>query len=395
MTSVRKILHLDLDAFFCAVEEQRDPSLSEKPFAVGGRPETRGVVASCSYAARAFGVHSAMPMAQAVRLCRGLVIVPSRHGAYERASAKVMERLNALTPLVERVSIDEAFLDVTSRPEPGEAVARELQRTIREDLGLPCSLGVAASKLVAKIANNVGKASARSEGPPNAILVVPRGKEAEFLAPLPVKALWGVGPKTAAGLVALGMRTIGDLARCQEADLVRRFGAHGHSLALHARGIDDESVEVVHETKSISKETTFAQDVGEQDVLEGTLLALAEGVGRELRREGLKCRTVNLKFRRPDFTTLTRQVTLREPTDLDQRIYMEAKRLMEKVWRPGQRVRLIGVGASRLAASAEQLSLWDPGSEKEEHLQEAIDSLRERFGNQAVRWGTERRRGDG
>ena len=394
MVSVRKILHLDLDAFFCAVEEQRDPSLSGKPFAVGGQPETRGVVASCSYVARAFGVHSAMPMAQAVRLCRGLIIVSSRHGAYERASTKVMERLYALTPLVERVSIDEAFLDVTSRREPGEAVARELQRTIREDLGLPCSLGVAASKLVAKIANNVGKASARSEGPPNAILVVPPGKEAEFLAPLPVKALWGVGPKTAAGLEALGMRTIGDLARWREVDLVGRFGAHGHSLAFHARGIDDEPVEVTHETKSISKETTFAQDVGDRDVLEGTLLALAEGVGRELRREGLKCRTVNLKFRRPDFTTLTRQVTLREPTDLDQRIYREAKRLMDKVWRPGQRVRLIGVGASKLDASAEQLSLWDPGSEKEEHLQEAIDSLRERFGNQAVRWGTERRRRD-
>ena len=394
MTTVRTILHLDLDAFFCAVEEQRDPSLSGKPFAVGGQPETRGVVASCSYVARAFGVHSAMPMAQAVRLCRGLIIVSSRHGAYERASTKVMERLYALTPLVERVSIDEAFLDVTSRREPGEAVARELQRTIREDLGLPCSLGVAASKLVAKIANNVGKASARSEGPPNAILVVPPGKEAEFLAPLPVKALWGVGPKTAAGLEALGMRTIGDLARWREVDLVGRFGAHGHSLAFHARGIDDEPVEVTHETKSISKETTFAQDVGDRDVLEGTLLALAEGVGRELRREGLKCRTVNLKFRRPDFTTLTRQVTLREPTDLDQRIYREAKRLMNKVWRPGQQVRLIGVGASKLDASAEQLSLWDPGSEKEEHLQEAIDSLRERFGNQAVRWGTERRRRD-
>ena len=182
MAAPRKILHLDLDAFFCAVEEQRDPSLKGKTLAVGGRPEHRGVVASCSYAARKLGVHSAMPMARALRLCPGLIVVPPRHAAYQEASKQVMERLDALTPFVERVSIDEAFLDVTDRPEPAEALARQLQRTINHDLALPCSLGVATNKLVAKIANNVGKASVATDGPPNAIQVAPPGQEAAFLA---------------------------------------------------------------------------------------------------------------------------------------------------------------------------------------------------------------------
>ncbi|MBI4771414.1 MAG: DNA polymerase IV, partial [Chloroflexi bacterium] len=204
----RKILHLDLDAFFCAVEEQRDPALRGQAFAVGGRPEARGVVASCSYAARRFGVRSAMPMARAVKLCSGLIIVPSRHKVYSDVSRQVMERLYDLTPLVEQISIDEAFLDVSDLPESGEALARRLQATMRDELRLPCSLGVATNKLVAKIASDVGKAAARTGAPPNAILVVPPGEEAAFLAPLPAAALWGVGPKTATRLAGLGIHTI-------------------------------------------------------------------------------------------------------------------------------------------------------------------------------------------
>ena len=199
----RKILHLDLDAFFCAVEEQRDPSLRGQPFAVGGRPESRGVVASCSYAARQFGIHSAMPMARAVRQCPPLIIVPSRYGAYEAASRQVMARLHQLTPLVEQLSIDEAFLDVSDLPERAELIARRLQATINRELDLPCSLGVAANKLVAKIANNVGKAAIKSDRPPNTIKVVPPGQEAAFLAPLPATELWGVGPKTAEQLAQM------------------------------------------------------------------------------------------------------------------------------------------------------------------------------------------------
>ncbi|HKZ68683.1 MAG TPA: DNA polymerase IV, partial [Anaerolineales bacterium] len=209
----RKILHLDLDAFFCAVEEQRDPSLRGKPFAVGGKPEERGVVASCSYAARQVGVRSAMPMSRALKLCPGLLIVSARHRAYGQTSDKVMAVLHDLTPLVEQISIDEAFLDVSDLPQSAEAIARELQRTIRDQLNLPASLGVATNKLVAKIATDVGKAAARTGDYPSAVMVVPPGEEAAFLAPLPAIALWGVGPKTADQLARLGLKTIGDIAR--------------------------------------------------------------------------------------------------------------------------------------------------------------------------------------
>jgi DNA polymerase-4 len=394
MPVTRKILHFDLDAFFCAVEELRDPSLKGKAFAVGARPEERGVVASCSYAARKFGVHSAMPMSQALRLCKKLIIVSRRHGVYEQTSRQVMEHLYALTPLVERVSIDEAFLDVTGNLEPAEVLAHQLQKAINTERHLPCSLGVATNKLVAKIANNVGKSEVRSDNPPNAIKVIPPGTEAVFLAPLPVRALWGVGPKTAERLESLGIHTIGQLAQQSEKDLIRRFGKHGYDLSQYARGIDPDPIETVREAKSISKETTFSKDVDDIDVLEGTLLYLSEGVGRELRIEGLTCRTVGLKFRHSDFTTLTRQVTLPEPTDMDHQIYEGARQLFNRVWRPGQPVRLLGVSASKLSSGGEQLSLWDNGTEKKKKLQNAVDTIREKFGNQSVRWGKETQRGD-
>ena len=392
--SVRQILHLDLDAFFCAVEELRDPGLVGKPFAVGGHPEGRGVVASCSSPARRFGVHSAMPVSRAVRLCPGLIIVPSMHRAYGEVSKQVMDRLYALTPLVEQVSIDEAFLDVTGAAEPGEHVARGLQKTILSDLRLPCSLGVAANKLVAKIANDAGKAAVRKEGPPNAITVVQPGTEADFLNPLPVKALWGVGPKMAASLNCLGIRTIGDLAGWPERDLTHRFGICGSRLALYARGIDDSPIETDREAKSISKETTFAHDLADRDALFGSLLSLSEGVGKRLRRAGLSCTTISMKMRRPDFTTLTRQVTLREPTDLDRRIFSEARHLLERVWGPGQPVRLLGVGASHLVAPEPQLGLWDAKGEKQQRMQAAIDEVRGKFGDRAVRWGQDKDRDD-
>jgi len=394
MAKIRKIIHLDLDAFFCAVEEQRDPSLKGKAFAVGARPEERGVVASCSYPARKFGIHSAMPMGQALRLCPKLIIVSRRHSAYEQVSKDVMARLYALTPLVERVSIDEAFLDVTANPEPAESLARQLQKTINEELNLPCSLGASTNKLVAKIANNIGKAAVRSNSPPKAIQVVPPGEEAAFLAPMPILALWGVGPKTAARLEGLGIRTIGDLARYPEKDLVRRFGKHGRDLSLHARGIDEEPIETIREAKSISKETTFVHDISDKDILEGTLLHLSEGVGHELRQEGLTCQTVGLKYRREDFTTLTRQSTLNEPTDLDRQIFDAVKQLFGQVWKPGDMVRLLGVSASRLQGDATQLTLWDNGAEKKRKIQNAVDAIRGKFGEKSVRWAKETRRGE-
>ena len=390
-STLRTILHLDLDAFYCAVEEQRDPALRGRPFAVGGKPDQRGVVSSCSYAARRFGVHSAMPMAQAVRICPNLIVVPADHSRYSAASAQVMERLHDMTPLVEQISIDEAFLDVTMRREDGELLALHLQATIRDELHLPCSLGVATNKLVAKIATNMGKAGVSRDAPPNAVLVVPAGQEAAFLAPLPVRELWGMGPKTAETLAKFGIRTIGDLARWSESDLTMRFGKHGADLAKRARGIDESPVEPEGETKSISKETTFARDERDGQILRRTLRQLAEGVGRRLRQEGLSGSTVKLKLRWSDFTTITRQVTLEQPTRHDEALYTAALDLFDNVWTEGQPVRLIGVGVSGFREASEQLGLWESSAsaQEREKLEATLDQLRERFGESIIRRGSD------
>ncbi len=384
---VKKILHLDLDAFFCAVEEQHDPTLKGRPFAVGGQPDQRGVVASCSYAARAFGIHSAMPMARAVKLCPQLVIVPSHYRAYQETSRRVMQLLHNLTPLVEQISIDEAFLDVSDLPEPAAVIARNLQASINRALGLPCSIGVASNKLVAKIANNIGKASAntRAGNTPNAIKIVPPGQEAAFLSPLPVKELWGVGPKTGQKLADLGLKTIGDVARWPAADLERRFGKHGHELAQRAKGIDSRPVEPEHETKSVSQETTFARDIADEQQLEQTLRQLAEQVGRRLRKANLAGNTVRLKIRWADFTTLSRQTTLNHPTNLDSEIFAAILALFHNVWPPGKRVRLVGVGVSNFSDPVRQLSLWDDSHRADEQLQQTLDEIRAKFGDSAVK----------
>ncbi|MEJ2600400.1 MAG: DNA polymerase IV [Anaerolineales bacterium] len=389
MSNPRKIIHLDLDAFFCAVEEQHNPSLRNKAFAVGGRPEERGVVASCSYAARRFGVRSAMPMARALRLCPGLIIVSSRHGKYSQVSRRVMAHLREWTPLVEQISIDEAFLDVSDLTQPAESIARQVQAQVQKDPGLPCSLGVATNKLLAKTANDVGKASFRGEGPPNAITVVPPGQGAAFLAPLPVVALWGVGPKTAERLADLGIQKIGELASRSEVELMRLFGKTGYDLAQRARGIDDRPIVTSHAVKSISQEVTFAQDVRDAKVLERTLYQQAAKVGENLRHRRLTGTTVKIKLRWADFTTLTRQLTLDHSTDQDQEIFSTALALFHKTWQPGKPVRLLGVGVTGLREPIRQLSLWDDTTEKDRQLQTAIDQLRQRFGKQIVSRGGE------
>ena len=383
----RKILHVDLDAFFCAVEELRDPTLCGKPFAVGGRPDTRGVVASCSYAARRYGVRSAQPMAHAVRLCPELIVQSSRYGAYRKASGQVMDRLRALTPLVEQISIDEAFLDVTDRSEPAETLARRLQWDILEGLGLPCSLGVATNKLVAKIATNVGKATASGVGPPCAVQVVPPGREAEFLALLPCEALWGVGPKLAERLAEFAIFTIGDIAGKSELFLSRHFGKIGLALARRANGIDESPVVTHREAKSISRETTFARDVRDGERLRQSLRDLAHSVSRRLKRAHLRGATVKIKLRWADFTTLTRQETLPEPTDEEAVVVASALKLLAKTWIPGRPVRLIGVGVSGLGTPMHQLGLWDRDWQKEAKLTQALQDLSRRFGPDVVRRG--------
>jgi DNA polymerase-4 len=390
----RKILHIDLDAFFCAVEENQNPSLRGKAFAVGGRPEERGVVASCSYGARRMGVRSAMPMGKALQLCRGLIIVPSRHHLYGDVSRQVMGILHQQTPLVEQISIDEAFLDVSDIQESPERFGRGLQARIRDELHLPSSIGVAPNKLLAKLATEVGKSLAlqriKAEGlvePPNALTIVGFGEEAAFLDPLPVDMLWGVGPKTSARLTELGIHTIGELAKWPESELIRLFGENGRDLARHSKGIDDRPIVTERETKSISQEVTFSKDVRNDKILEQTVREQSTEVARQLRKNNLAGRTIKLKIRWPDFTTLTRQTTLNDPTDQDDIIIRTALELLRTVRKPNQAVRLIGVGVSGLGAPIRQLGLWDMDVDRARRLQQAMDTLNEKYGRDVIHKG--------
>jgi len=386
MAKTRKILHLDLDAFFCAVEEQLNPELRGKAIAVGGKPNERGVVSSASYPARKYGVRSAMPMAQAIRLCPHLIVVGQTRGVYSERSKAVMTILRDTAPYVEPLSIDEAFLDVTILPDDIERIARGLQKRINDELDLPCSLGGATNKLVAKTANTVGKARQPKDKPPNAITIVPPGGEARFLASLPIRRLWGVGPKNAETLSKLGSTTVGDVANWSEEALVSRLGKLGADIWRRAQGIDFRPVLTEHEAKSISKEVTFAKDVADEADLKLTLRRLSDGVGRQARKAGLAGTTIKLKLRWTDFTTLTRQLTLDKPTDLDGEIYHSALLLFDQVWVQGKPVRLIGVGLGGFSAPNRQIGLWDDreGERQSESLQTALDRLRDRFGERMI-----------
>lgn len=387
-TEFRKIVHLDLDAFFCAVEELHDPALRAKPFAVGGSPTGRGVVASCSYAARKFGVRSAMPMSQAVRLCPDLINVRHSFGNYVEHSKQVMDILRTYSPLVQSMSIDEAFLDLSHLPKAGEHYAKHIQREIRRQLSLPSSLGVASNKLIAKIATNVGKASHKGDSYPNAIQVVPAGEEAAFLAPLPTDALWGVGPKTAEKLSELGIHTIGDIAAYSFDELERRFGQIGRYLHRRAQGIDGSPVHTSHETKSVSHEVTYTRDTHDEKQLRETIQRHAQSISKRLRKLELYGSTVKLKLRWPDFTTITRQRTLPEASDNAIEIEQAALGLLNKYWKVGRKVRLLGVGVSGLGPPSRQISLWDWDPEaqaRKERLQSTLNSLEARYGSKTVR----------
>ena len=328
-----------------------------------------------------------MPMSRALRLCPDLIVVSGRHGEYSAVSRQVMAILRQTTTLLEQISIDEAFLDVSERPESLETLCHNLQNAIRTQLGLPCSLGAASNKLVAKIATDVGKArgrndQSRSDQPPCAITLVPAGEEAQFLAPLPVHMLWGVGPKTAERLDSLGIHTIGELAAWNEIDLALKFGRHGYELVRHARGLDERPVVTYSEPKSISQETTFARDVRSLPELLKTLDQQSDEVAKQLQKQGVSGSTVKIKLRWPDFTTLTRQISLKTPTDQAALIAQMARELFLKEWREGKAVRLIGVGVTGLEGKARQLSLWDAPTERQQRLQSALHELEDRFGSE-------------
>jgi DNA polymerase-4 len=348
----RAIVHLDLDAFFAAVEVLENPSLAGKPLIVGGRPGGRGVVTTASYAARTYGVRSAMPTFQAMKLCPEAIVVPPRHQLYSQYSRRVMAVLREATPLMQQVSIDEAFLDLTDQVTVWDEtvdLARAVQVRVRDEIGLSASLGVASNRLVAKVASDQDK--------PGGLTVVRPGEEAAFLAPLPVRALWGIGPVTAERLAELGVITIGDLARLSDETLRASFGRHGPSMACRARGIDDQPLVTEHEIKTVSQETTFDRDLADLRALKVHLWKLSQGVARRLARHDLVAGCIALKLRYANFETLTRQMSLAVPTADELEIYRAALGLLEKVWQPGQRVRLLGVGARHLCPPTGQLAL--------------------------------------
>lgn len=383
----RKILHIDLDAFFCSVEELKNPDLVGKAFAVGGQPGQRGVVASCSYAARQFGVRSAMPTGRAKALCPELLLVSGHHSEYGEYSDRVMAIFHEISPLVEEVSIDEAFVDISDLSQSAELIARQIQERVRTEVNLPCSIGVATNKLVAKIATDAGKAEKKGKVAPRAIKVVPPGTEASFLAPLPVQAMWGVGPKMAAHLNALGMNTIGDIANVPAADLHRWLGKTGEYLARAAQGIDNSAVSTSHGVKSVSQETTYDADINDIVEIENTLRWLAEKVARRLRAKGISGGTVRIKVRLSDFSTFTRQEHLDVPTNIESIIIEKALYLFHSFWKPGQYIRLLGVGVSDLDESWHQMSLFEPQLEREIRLHQAVDEIREKFGKTMLQKG--------
>lgn len=387
MSSSRVILHVDLDAFFCAVEEIKDPGLRGKAFAVGGSPTGRGVVTSCSYPARKKGVRSAMPAAKALQLCPDLILVSRNHHDYGRYSRLVMDRLRSFTDQIEQISIDEAFLDITGLgPSPWD-VGRTIQGTILNEIKLPNSIGIASNKLVAKIATDVGKIAFKGEGPPNAITVVPPGEERSFLAPLPVQMLFGVGPKTRERLERFNIHTIGDLADYPDFDLVNKFGKHGYDLSRRAKGIDQSGIVTERGIKSVSNERTFSEDLGRRSELQEHLNKLSRQVSNRLQKKNLRGKTVQIKLRWSDFTTLTRQTTFSQAINDYETIVEAAGNLVDQVWEDGRRVRLIGVGVHNLDTRAQQLGLWDTGVQKDLKLQETMRELQEKYGENVISKG--------
>ena len=374
----RTILHVDLDAFFAAVEQRDRPELRGKPVIVGGGgPDQRGVVSTASYEARAFGVHSAMPLRTAGRLCPHGIFLPVDGAKYSAVSKQVMAVLRRFTPLVEPISIDEAFLDVTASRRmfgDGASIGRQIKDAVRAEVDLTISVGVATTKLVAKIASDLRK--------PDGLVVVKPGDEAAFLAPLPITRLWGVGEKSAVALREYGVRTIGDLAALPEDLLERRFGKYGGAIGMRARGMDDDPVGGRDAAKSIGHEHTFDVDTSDREQIERTLLAMSEGVSERLRDSGVKATTITVKIRDTTFRTITRRRTLPDPTDMTEPIFRTALDLARPEVR-GIRIRLLGVTASGLG-ERDQLALFQPDDPRRRKAVEAADAVRHRFGERAI-----------
>jgi DNA polymerase-4 len=385
----RTILHVDMDAFYASVEQLRNPELRGKPVIVGG-PGARGVVAAASYEARVFGIHSAMPSTQAQRLCPHAIFVAGDHEHYGQVSERVMRIFSSFTPLVEAISLDEAFLDVTGAYRlhgDGPTIATKIRAAVQEQEHLTCSVGVAPSKFVAKLASEAAKPRIGPRGPEPGlgVKVVDQADVLAFLHPLPVQALWGVGPKTLEKLHRLGIDTVADLASLDERDAQAALGAaSGAHLRRLAMGLDDRDVVPHQRAKSIGHEETFAHDHHSLDTLKQQLVRLGDSVAQRLRTAGVAGRTVSIKVRFHDFRTITRSITLPSAIDTGPDVVRAATELLEKI-DPTPGVRLLGIHVSQLAdGSARQLTFDDVEAPSWDDATGAIDAIRHRFGHDAI-----------
>lgn len=380
--SMRTIFHIDMDAFFVAVEQALNPALRNKPVIVGGRPEGRGVVASASYECRKLGVHAAMPLARAKQLCPQAIFLTGNYRKYAEFSAKFMTILADYSPSIEPGGLDEAYMDVTGCENFGSwrNLAIKIKERIKTETGLIASIGIAGCKVVAKIASDLSK--------PDGLIEVLPGKEREFLAPLPVRKLPGVGEKTNTLMKSAGIMTIGQLADMRPELFKSRFGEGMMWLQQHAKGIDDSPVEVRGEARSISRETTFEKDTLDTELLRATLRYFAEKLGADLRESGKKARTVTLKLRYADFETVNRSTTSREAINLDDAIFKAASNILDRTlgnkFKP---VRLIGLEVSNLVTGDKQLGLFDEEAKRLEKVDRAVDYIRDKYGFDAIQTG--------
>ena len=382
---MKTYFHVDMDAFFVSVEELFDPSLKGKPVVVGGQADQRGVVSAASYAARKFGVHSAMPLRNAARLCPHAIFVDGHPDRYRDYSRKIYKILKGFSPQVDMASVDEAYMDLTGTERlhgPPLAAAHQLHSAVKRETELNCSIGIAAARMVAKVASDQAK--------PNGILWVVPGEEARFLAPLDIRKIPGVGKVTEKNMQAWGIRKVGDLAALDEKFLEESFGKWGLALAGKSRGLDaggwfDGEVGDERDPKSISHEITFNEDTADEEKLEATLARLSEMVGRRLREHGLHARTLQLKLRYTDFSTITRAHSLDHATQLDTEIYQQIRALFRENRKPGSKIRLLGVHAGGLKREEGQLNLLDEGkTERWRKAMNTVDTIRDRFGESSV-----------
>jgi len=376
----RWIFHVDMDAFFVSVEELLDPNLKGKPVIVGGDPDGRGVVSAASYEARKYGIHSAMPIARAKRLCPHAIFLRGRHGVYGVYSDRVFNILSKYTPDIERTSIDEGYLDMTGFERVHGAildVAHRMKDEIKSRTGLNASFGISSNKLISKIASDCAK--------PNGILLIRPDYEKTFLAPLRIERLPGVGKVMQEKLRSFGVRTIGDLAVIDKDLLVSTFGKWGLELHRKANGISASPVQSSELVKSISRETTFEEDTIDMNFINSTLFHLTEKVARALRTEELQAKCINLKLRYSDFKTVTRSTTLKQPTDIDKVIYEQVQKLWKKAYTRRGRIRLVGVGLSNFTTAMWQPTLFDEkNTQKLKNYYKSIDFIREKYGTNAL-----------